>query len=406
VPEAASKGMKTLTVPEKELADRRERVRKELLETGIEGLFVVQEVDLFYLTGALHPGVCYLPAEGEALLFFNDSCSSKRAHSDATHIFRIASLNEIPGVIHDVCGRLPRVMGFEFDVLPVTDFNLYGKLFPDQECVDGSPAILKGRMIKSAWELAQMERTAELTRRTFDYGRSVLKPGLSEMEFASMLESFARVQGRETESVRVRDYQTEGYPGHVLSGESGGKVGLLDSPASGQGTSPAFPCGAGPRIIQANEPVMVDFGFGLKGYHMDETRMFSIGPMPEEIMKACEAAIAIHDEVLSRVKPGVTVDELFEHSVASAEILGYAEQYLGPPGQHVSFVGHGIGLELIEGPIIAKGKKDRLEPGMTFALEPKIVFEDAFIAGVESVFVVTEEGYRFISRLPVEVFIC
>ncbi len=406
VPEAASKGMKTLTVPEKELADRRERLRKELLEKGIDGLLVVQEVDLFYLTGAHHPSLCYLPTEGEPLLFFNDSCSSKRAHSDTIHVFRIASLDEIPGVIRDVCGGLPRTLGLEFDVLPVTDFNLYRALFPDQECVDGSPFILKGRRIKSAWELAQMERTAELTRRTFDYGRSILKPGLSEMEFACMLESFARIQGRETRSVRVRDYQTEGYPGHVLSGESGGKVGLLDSPASGQGTSPAFPCGAGPRKIRANEPVMVDFGFGLNGYHMDETRMFSIGPLPDEILKACEAAIAIHDAVLSRVKPGVTVDELFKHSVASAERLGYAEQYLGPPGHKVSFVGHGIGLELIEGPIIAKGKKDRLHPGMTFALEPKIVFEDAFIAGVESVFVVTDTGYLLISRLPVEVFIC
>ncbi len=398
--------MEVLKVPEIELADRRQRLRKELLETGIEGLFVVQQVDLFYLTGALHPGICYLPAEGEPLLFINHSCSSRISHPDTIHIFEIGSLDEIPTVIGDVCGGLPRVLGFEFDVLPVADFNLYRGLFPGQECVDGSPSILKGRRIKSAWELVQMERTAELTRRTFDYGRSALKAGLSEMEFACMLESFARVQGKETESVRVRDYQTEGYPGHVLSGESGGRVGLLDSPASGQGTSPAFPCGAGHRTIRANEPVMVDFGLGLNGYHMDETRMFSIGPLPDKIMKACEAAITIHDAVLSRVKPGITVDELFKHSVASAERLGYGEQYLGPPGQKVNFIGHGIGLELIEGPVIAKGKKDRLEAGMTFALEPKIVFEDAFIAGVESVFVVTDTGRRLISRLPVEVFIC
>jgi Xaa-Pro aminopeptidase len=398
--------MKTLKVPEKELADRRQWLRRELLETGIDGLFVVQQVDLFYLTGTPHPGICYLPAEGEPLLFIHDSCPSSTAHSETTDTLRIASLEEIPVLIRDVCGRLPRVLGFEFDVLPVTDFNLYGRLFPDQECVDGSPAILKGRRIKSAWELAQMEKTAELTWRTFGYGRSVLQAGLSEMEFASLLECFARVEGRETEGVRVRDYQTEGYPGHILSGESGGRVGLLDSPASGQGTSPAFPSGAGPRIIRANEPVMVDFAFGLNGYHMDETRMFSIGPMPDKAMRACEAAITVHDAVLSRVEPGVTVDELFQHSLASAERLGYAAEYLGPPGHKVTFIGHGIGLELIEGPVIAKGKKDCLQPGMTFALEPKIVFEDAFIAGVESVFVVTETGYRLISKLPSEVFIC
>jgi len=97
---------------------------------------------------------------------------------------------------------------------------------------------------------------------------------------------------------------------------------------------------------------------------------------------------------------------LYHHSVEQAEERGYGDQYLGPPGNKVSFIGHGIGLELIEGPIIAKGKEDQLQPGMTFALEPKIVFQDEFIAGVESVFVVTEDGYRFLSRVPVEILVC
>ena len=66
----------------------------------------------------------------------------------------------------------------------------------------------------------------------------------------------------------------------VLSGPSGGMVGLLDSPASGEGTSAAFPAGAGPRRLCVDEPVMVDLGTVKNGYHMDETRMFAIGAMP------------------------------------------------------------------------------------------------------------------------------
>jgi len=86
--------------------------------------------------------------------------------------------------------------------------------------------------------------------------------------------------------------------------------------------------------------------------------------------------------------------------------LGYKDSYLGIPGHQVSFIGHGIGYELIEPPILAKDKKDILLPGMTFALEPKFVFEDAFSAGIESVFRVTDTGARLISKTPVEVFIC
>jgi Xaa-Pro dipeptidase len=89
-----------------------------------------------------------------------------------------------------------------------------------------------------------------------------------------------------------------------------------------------------------------------------------------------------------------------------ATSLGYAETYLGPPGYKVSFVGHGIGLELIEPPFIAKNREEPLEPGMTVALEPKIVFQDEFIAGIESVFRVSESGSQLISKIPTEIFSC
>jgi len=72
----------------------------------------------------------------------------------------------------------------------------------------------------------------------------------------------------------------------------------------------------------------------------------------------------------------------------------------------MALVSHGIGLELIEQPIISENNKNLLQPGMIFALEPKIVFENEFGAGIESVFLVTETGYRLISQIPVKVFIC
>jgi Xaa-Pro aminopeptidase len=225
------------------------------------------------------------------------------------------------------------------------------------------------------------------------------------MEFAGIYETFARRHGHGGK-LRVRDYQTEGYPWHILSGKSGGVVGLLDSPASGEGTSIAFPCGAGNKPLAAQEPIMIDFGTVLNGYHMDETRMFAIDSMPDKAMKACHAAIEIHNRILDEVKPGVTCCDLFQISVSKAKSLGYSEQYLGPPGHKVTFIGHGIGLELIEPPIISRGAEDHMEPGMVFALEPKMVFQNEFSAGIESVFLVTETGYRLISQIPAKVFIC
>ncbi len=392
-------------VPASEIEARRLKIRQELRQNDIDGLFIAQRVDLFYFSGTAQNGYMYIPAEGQPILFIKQYLPRAAKESSIGDIVKIESIKEIPGLIADRCGRMPEVLGYELDVLPVNDFRFYQSLFAVKKCVDGSPHILKVRRIKSDWEIAQMENTAEMTARTFDYMRAAICPGLTEMEFAGMFETYARRLGHGA-GIRVRHYRTEGYPWHVLSGKSGGLAGLLDSPASGEGTSAAFPVGAGHKKLCANEPIMVDLGSVLNGYHLDETRMFAIDSMPAKALKTCRVAIEIHNTIIEKARPGITLGELFDYSVRLAEKLGYAESYLGAPGHKVSFIGHGIGLEIVEPHIIARNRKDRLEPGMVFALEPKLVYENEFCAGIESVFLVTETGARLISKVPVEVFIC
>jgi len=392
-------------VPSSEIAARIGNIQQKLRQDNIDGLFVVQRVDLFFFSGTAQNGFMYIPAEGEPLLFIKQYFPRAQKESSVPNIIKIDSIKEIPELIADYYGRMPDRLGFELDVVPVNDFRFYQSLFKVKTCVDGSPYILKVRRIKSDWEVAQMENTAEMTRKTYQYMQKIIQPGLTEMEFAGMFETYARKLGHAAR-IRVRHYQTEGYPWHVLSGPSGSLPGLLDSPASGAGTSAAFPVGAGHKKLCAGEPIMVDLGSVLNGYHMDETRMLAIGSMPEKAMQTSLAAIEIHDRVLEKAKPGLTVGELFDLSVRLAEKLGFSKSYLGVSGHKVSFIGHGIGLEIVEPYIIARNRRDQLEPGMTFALEPKFVRKNEFTAGVESVFVVTQTGARLISKVPVEVFVC
>ena len=392
-------------VPAVEIERRTAAIQEELRRAEIDGLFIVQRVDLFYFTGTAQNGFLYLPAEGKPLLFIKQSVARALAEASVATIIPIESVKTVPGLIADACRRPPARLGLEMDVLPVNEFRFYLDLFTPKDSVDGSPLILRVRSIKSAWEIEQMEAAAEMTRDTFAYMREIIRPGLTEMQFAGMFEAYARTIGHGGK-LRVRNYNTEGYSWHVLSGTSGGLVGVLDSPASGQGTSAAFPAGAGNRQLRAGEPVMVDLGTVMNGYHMDETRMFAIDSMPEKAYRASRAAIEIHDVILDLATPGRTLDELFEHACARADRLGFADAFLGPPGHKASFIGHGIGLELIEPPIIARARALPLEAGMVFALEPKLVYENEFAAGVESVFQVTAGGGRLISKVPVDIFIC
>lgn len=392
-------------VPAEELYKRQVKIQNALQKNGIGGLLILQRVDLFYFSGTAQNGYLYIPAEGEPLLCIKKYMPRAREESPLKNLVEIKSIKEVPTLISDFYGGLPEVLGFELDVIPVLEFNFYRSLFPAQKCVDGSSLILGTRINKSGWEIDRLGETAELSTKIFEYAKEAIRPGISEVEFSGIIETFSRKMGHGV-GLRVRDYKTEGYPWHILSGKSGGMIGLLDSPSSGEGTSAAFPCGAGRKLLAENEPIMIDFGTVLNGYHIDESRMFVMGSLPDRAFDACRAAIDIHDRVLERAKPGVTTGELFQYAEDSAISLGYEETYLGPPGYKVTFVGHGIGLELVEPPFIAQNREDPLEPGMTIALEPKIVFKDEFIAGIESVFLVTESGSRLISKVPAGIFQC
>ncbi len=390
-------------VPSFEIESRIAIIQKKLQQNGIDGLLVIQRADLFYFSGSAQNGPLYIPAEGDPLWGVKKYHPRAVSESPLQHIIEIKSIREMPGLIREFYDHYPSVLGYELDVLPVNVFQFLKKLFDTRESADASDLILATRMIKSDWEIEQLKNAADLSKQTFEYAQTVIRTGLSEMGFAGLLETFARRWGHEG-MLRDRNFQPGAYPWHILSGPNGGKVGVLEAPASGQGMSAAFPCGASLRKIRPNEPIMIDFGTVLNGFHIDETRMFAIGSMPDDARRACEAAIEIHDHVLQKAKPGMPADELFEMTIWQADALGYADAFLGPPGYKVSFVGHGIGHELVEPPFIAKNRPDRLKPGVVFAIEPKMVFPGKFAAGIESVFQVTPQKVQLLSMTPAKVF--
>lgn len=392
-------------IPPDEIFGRIAALQERLRSQKLAGALLFQRIDILYFSGTAQAGYLFIPARGDVTLFIRRHLPRAQAESPLDSILPIDALNSLPDLLKTHHGSLAGAIGLEFDVLPVRTFHFLQSLFSGLEFRDVSPLIHRTRMIKSRWELIQMALTAALSCKIFEYMQSAIRPGLTEIEFSGIIDAFARKRGHGG-GLRSRDFLTDLYSWHILSGTSGGRLGHLDSPASGSGTSVAFPCGAGYKKLAANEPVMVDFGTVLNGYHMDETRMFSIGSLPAEAHTACRAAIDIHRAVLEAARPGVTMDTLFNLAVRTAETLGYGEQFLGPPGHKTAFIGHGVGLELVEPPFIARGKKEKLEPGMVLAVEPKMVFADRFCAGIESVIAVTETGASLLSQVPEEIFIC
>jgi Xaa-Pro aminopeptidase len=279
------KNKETFKVPASEIKQRTRNIQVQLQQHDIDGLFIVQRVDLFYFSGTSQNGFLYIPAEGEPVLLIRQYLPRARTESSIKNIIEIKSIKEIPALLNDIYGRLPGVLGFELDVLPVNDFYFYRSIMQAQKNVDASPSILKLRMNKSDWEIQQMQKTAELTRKTFEYMQKTIRPGLSEMEFAAMAETYARKLGH-SGGIRARHYQTEGYFWHIISGKNSARVGLLNAVASGEGTSAAFPVGAGNKKLKSHEPVMIDMALVLNGYHLDDVR--------KRVYRRCRKRICRH----------------------------------------------------------------------------------------------------------------
>ncbi len=390
-------------IPREELDNRLTRLRTAMEGKGIDAFLVVQKMDCYYLSGTTQDSMLYVSLDGKPLLMVRREVERARVESRLDDIVKIRSIRDLPSLIRDHSGMLPRNLGLELDVLPVRDYFKYQDLFKDATLIDASPIIRDIRKIKSPFEIDLIRVAGDIGRKAYEEGRKILKQGMTEIEFAGHMETAAKVFGHEG-LIRVRSLNYEAYTWHVLSGYTGGIVSQSDSPMGGLGLSPAFPVGASLKVMKAHEPILVDFGTCYHGYLADETRMFSIGKMPAKFTDAYNACKEIHDTVLEETRPGADCEALFHMTLRLAKKLGYGDSYLGPPGLQTRFIGHGIGLELNEFPFLAQGQSYSLEEGMTFAVEPKIVFPGEGSAGIENTVVVTRDGCEILTLLEQEIF--
>jgi Xaa-Pro aminopeptidase len=139
------------------------------------------------------------------------------------------------------------------------------------------------------------------------------------------------------------------------------------------------------------------------GYIADATRIFSLGKLSAELEDAYTAAVEIEETLARELHSGRTGQELFDLSEVEGEKRGYRDFLGGPDGSKCGFVGHGVGLELDEYPVL--GPLDHaIEKNMTIAIEPKIIYPDKGVVGIEDTFLTTENGARRLTMLPREIW--
>jgi Xaa-Pro dipeptidase len=386
-----------------ELQQRVKAFQEILRHRNIDGALLVQRADTLYFTGTAQNVHVYIPVEGNpVILAYRDI---NRAKEDCPwEIIPLTGITKLPTLICEQGHSYPRVLGLEYDVLPLANFERYRTVFVKTKFEDISYPLRLLRAVKSQWEISQIEETGKIYAALLEYSPTLLRTGMTEIEFEALLEAKARMLGHET-MMRTRGFGFEFHLGGVVSGARAAIPSYFDGPIAGLGASFAHPMGPSRHPIQAGEPIVMDLALAKNGYQIDTTRMLVIGELTEKFRKAYETSLEVEERIRQALLPGRIAGDIYN------EILDwvrketpYAENFMGFGSTQVRFIGHGIGLELDELPTISKSSKEILKPGMTISIEPKFVFPGEGAIGVEDTLVVKGEGgARYLCPAPREI---
>ena len=391
------------TVPQGEISRRIALFQELLAAKGINLALIRQPADLYYYTGTVVDGFLAVPAEGAATLMVRRPQDRLAAAEFPWDLVFYNDFGELPALLDARSTPWTGPLGLELDVLPAALYlRLQNKIFPGIAIQDVSPLIRQQRMVKSAYEIEQISRAAAILDEAYTTLPEIMRSGLTELELSAALEYRLRLLGHQG-LVRVRNYSLELFFGHVLSGHAGLELAYTDTPSGGLGFSPAFPQGPSLKPLAPREPITVDFGSCFNGYVADMTRLFVIGDLPAEAWRAYDLTLELLHYFETEARPGVNPGDLYEGLCSLVERAGLSDFFMGPGPERVSFVAHGVGLELDEFPFITARFPIPLAEDMVLAFEPKFFLPEVGLVGLEDTGRITAEGVKWLTRTPREV---
>ena len=380
-----------------ELKLRRDKIRALMVQQDIDAALITCNVNLIYTYGRVVSGYLYLPLNAPARLFL------KRPNDiEGEHIHSIRKPEQISELLKEYGLPLPTKLMLEGDELPFTEYNRLAACFPEAEVVPcGTALIRQARSIKTPMEIELFRRSGAAHAKAYEQIPSVYQPGMTDRQLSIEIERLMRLEGC-LGIFRVFGQSMEIFMGSLLAGDNAAVPSPYDFALGGKGLDPSLPGGVSGTLLKAGQCFMGDMGGNFYGYMGDMSRVFSIGKLPEKAYAAHQTCLDVQAAVIEKAKPGAVCEDLYNTAIDIVTKAGFADYFMGV-GQKAKFIGHGIGLEINEAPVLAPRMKQELEPGMVFALEPKIVLPGVGPLGIENSWVVTADGVEKLTLCKEEI---
>ena len=379
-------------VPASELEARLERFRRAMdaAHPGWEMAAVNHKVAMYYFTGTIQEGVLLIRPQ-DAVFWVRRSFERACNESHFSDIRPMHSFREAAAFY----GTTPKVMYVETKKATLDWERMLHKYFAFEELGSFDSVLQDLRMVKSEYELKQMEQSGAIHETVLDIvAPKLIHGGISEAQLAIALYS-EMVQRGSHGTARFNQALGEEAVGIASFGKSGLVRTGFDGPGGTDGTCIAVQSiGNAFRKLQPGRLVYLDIPCGFDGYHTDKTVVYYYGDLAKDeqskqLMEAQQRCLELEQEVVRLMVSGESIENLYLRTMDKFDNI-YGDAFMNGG----KFLGHSIGLVMDEAPAIAKGFKQPLQPGMTFAVEPKIALPGLGMVGTENTYVVTENGAR------------
>lgn len=377
---------------ENELELKWRRIQQAMRQEEADGCLLTMNMNLYYVSGQVFNGYFYLPAEGRPYWFVK-----RLTIPETNQVHVIRKPEQIPDFFRDLNLAMPRKLLLEADELSYNEYIRLQHVFRAEATGNASALIRHIRMIKTPWEIEQMRISARKHEAVYREIPACYRPGMRDIELQIEIEKRMRVHGS-LGYFRAFGSNMDIFVGSLLAGENAGEPSPFDFALGGKGIHASGPLGANGTLLEEGTTVMADMSGNYTAYQTDMTRVFSIGKLPDRAYRVHRVALEIQARMERTAKPGVSCAELYRDALAMAGQEGLKDCFMGTHLQ-AKFVGHGVGLEINELPVLTTRSKDILQPGMTFAFEPKFVLAGIGAVGIENTFLVTDSGVEKMTLL-------
>jgi Xaa-Pro aminopeptidase len=376
----------------------------KLEAAGFAAAVISYHRDVFYLAGTAQPSNLLVVPGREPVLFARRFLELAQEQSEVSDVVEAAGLGAVRDRLQGL-GILGGRIGMSLDVLPAALYRKALRTLDGYEIEDVSDLLLAQRAVKDGAEVDAIRRAAEAFDAAHDAIVAHACPGVSELELSAEVSRALRRAGHDGVLFQRRWDGILQPEGALASGENLWPISALAIAVNGVGLGPAVPFGAGRRVLEPGDLVNIDAAVCVDGYHGDMARTYSLGEPSEDVRRFAAIVRACEDAAYEAITPDVPAHVPYDAARAVAEANGVAEWFQGHGRYHGPYIGHGLGLEFDEPPVLGPRADTPLEPGMVLTIEPKLIAPGIGTVNFEDDVVVGPDGCDYLSELPRELFV-